>query len=79
MIKIDVVGAEREVLKGLKKTLKRKRPVLAIDLTRPRSEKALPLLGRLGYTERERAEWTDAEGDRRFAIFTAAPRAEPEK
>lgn len=70
MIKLDVNGAERETLKGLKKTLKRQRPVLALDLTRRRSEKALPLLGRLGYEERERAVWTDVEGERRVAIFT---------
>ena len=71
MVKIDVNGDEREVLKGMRKTMKRKRPVLVLDLTRQKSKKALPLIGRLGYAERERAEWTDAEGDRAVAVFTA--------
>ncbi|MEM7269317.1 MAG: FkbM family methyltransferase [Pseudomonadota bacterium] len=71
MIKIDVNGAEREVLKGLKKTLKRKRPVLAVDLTMRRAVRSLPLIERLGYQERERVVWRDAEGDRAFAVFTS--------
>lgn len=75
MVKIDVNGDEREVLKGMRKTMKRKRPVLALDLTRPKSKKALPLVGRLGYVERERAEWNDSEGDRIVAIFTSDPPA----
>ena len=76
MIKIDVGGDERDVLKGLRKTIKRKRPILALDLTRPKSKKALPLVERLGYVERERVEWHDAEGDRIVAIFTTHPRIE---
>ena len=71
MVKIDVNGDERDVLKGMRKTLKRKRPVLALDLSRQKSKKALPLLGRLGYVERERTVWSDAEGDRIVAIFTS--------
>ncbi len=71
MVKIDVCGDERDVLKGMRKTMKRKRPVLVLDLTRPKSQKALPLVGRLGYAERERAEWRDGEGDRIVAIFTS--------
>lgn len=71
MVKIDVGGDERDVLKGMRKTMKRKRPVLVLDLTRPKSQKALPLVGRLGYVERERAEWNDTEGDRVVAIFTS--------
>lgn len=71
LVKIDVNGDEREVLKGMRKTLKRKRPVLVLDLSRPKSQKALPLLGRLGYVERERAEWSEAEGDRIVAIFSS--------
>ncbi len=77
MVKIDVNGDEREVLKGMRKTMKRKRPVLALDLTHQRSKKALPLIGRLGYAERERVEWTDAEGDRVFAVFTSEGSANP--
>ena len=73
MIKLDINGSEREALKGLRKTLKRKRPVVAIDFSRPRSLKAQPLLARLGYTLREETQWRDAEGDRRFAIFTSSP------
>ncbi len=76
MIKIDVGGDERDVLKGLRKTIKRKRPILALDLTRPKLKKALPLVERLGYVERERVEWHDAEGDRIVAIFTTHPRIE---
>ena len=64
------------MLKGLRKTIKRKRPILALDLTRPKTKKALPLVERLGYVERERVEWHDAEGDRIVAIFTAHPRIE---
>jgi len=71
MVKIDVNGDEREVLKGMRKTMKRKRPVLVLDLSRSKSQKALPLTGRLGYVERERVEWNDAEGDRVVAIFTS--------
>ncbi len=71
MVKVDVNGDEREVLKGMRKTMKRKQPVLALDLTRPKSLKALPLIDRLGFVERERVEWTDAEGDRVMAIFTS--------
>ena len=71
MVKIDVNGDERDVLKGMRKTMKRKRPVLVLDLSRPKSQKALPLTGRLGYVERERVEWSDAEGDRIVAIFTS--------
>lgn len=69
MIKVDVNGEEREALKGLRKTLRRQAPLVAIDLTRARSEKALPFLQRFGYEEAERATWTDGEGDRVFAIF----------
>lgn len=71
MVKIDVGGDERDALKGMRKTMKRKRPVLVLDLTRPKSQKALPLVGRLGYVERERAEWHDGEGDHVVAIFTS--------
>ncbi len=71
MVKLDVGGDERDVLKGMRKTMKRKRPVLVLDLTRPKSLKALPLVGRLGYVERERAEWQDGEGDHVVAIFTS--------
>ncbi len=70
MIKIDVGGDEREVLKGMRKTMKRQRPILVLDLTRPKSQKALMLVGRLGYVERERAEWRDDEGDHVVAVFT---------
>ncbi len=51
--------------------MKRKRPVLVLDLTRPKSQKALMLVGRLGYVERERAEWHDSEGDHIVAVFTS--------
>lgn len=71
LVKIDVGGDEREVLKGMRKTMKRKRPVLVLDLTRPKSRKALMLVGRLGYVERERAEWHDSEGDHLVAVFTS--------
>ncbi|MEL6794530.1 MAG: FkbM family methyltransferase, partial [Pseudomonadota bacterium] len=73
MIKIDVNGEEREVLKGLKKTLKRKGPLLVVDMTRERSTKALPLLERLGYVEAERAEWDEAAGRRSIVLYRAAP------
>ncbi|MEO0362407.1 MAG: FkbM family methyltransferase, partial [Pseudomonadota bacterium] len=71
MIKIDVGGEEREVLKGLRKTVKRARPLLLIDLTRPKSTKARPLLERLGYAEAEQVEWSEGETRRRTAIFRA--------
>jgi FkbM family methyltransferase len=79
LIKIDVNGEEREVLKGLKKTLKRKTPMLAIDMTKERTAKAMPLLERLGYAEVERVEWEDETGHRRFVMFgpVAVPQADP--
>ncbi|MEM7545556.1 MAG: FkbM family methyltransferase [Pseudomonadota bacterium] len=69
MIKIDVNGDEREVLKGLKKTMKRKRPLLAIDMTAEKSAKARPILTRHFYTEAETAEWAENGITKRFAIF----------
>ncbi|MEL7466515.1 MAG: FkbM family methyltransferase [Pseudomonadota bacterium] len=69
MIKIDVNGEEREVLKGLRKTLKRKRPLLVVDMTRERSLKALPLIERLGYAAAERAEWNEAGARRSVVLY----------
>ncbi len=69
MLKIDVNGEEREVLKGLKKTLKRKAPLVVIDMTTAKSAKTLPLLARLGYTEAERIQWQDETGPRAAALF----------
>ena len=71
LIKIDVCGDEREVLKGLRRTLRRKQPVVALDLSNRKGPKALPFLERMGYVEREAATWRDDEGERRFAIYTA--------
>lgn len=77
MIKIDVNGEEREVLKGLKKTLKRKAPLLVLDMTIEKAAKSLPLLERLGYTEAERAEWQDDTGQRRVVLFRPPPPQPP--
>ena len=77
MIKIDVNGEEREVLKGLRKTLKRKRPLLVVDMTRPRAAKAMPLIARLGYSEAERAEWSEDGAPRLVVLYRAAPRPAP--
>lgn len=57
LIKIDVTGEEREVLKGLRKTLKRMAPLIGIDLSHPQSVKVAPFLARLFYQEAERVEW----------------------
>lgn len=77
MIKIDVNGEERDVLKGLRKTLKQRRPLLAIDLTRSKSQKVFPFLERMGYREGERVTWTEGEGEdeilRQVAMFSAGP------
>lgn len=73
MVKIDVNGEEREVLKGLKKTLKRKRPLLVVDMTRERSLKALPLIDRLGYREAERAEWDEGAVRRSVVLYRPKP------
>lgn len=69
MIKIDVNGEEREVLKGLRRTIKRRQPLIALDLTRPKSSKSMPLLERLHYQEVESASWREGEEDKVFAIF----------
>ena len=73
MIKIDVGGEEREVLKGLKKTLKRKRPLLVVEMTRPRSQKAAALIERLHYREAERAEWDEGDETKRIVLYRPAP------
>lgn len=73
MIKIDVGGEEREVLKGLKKTLKRKRPLLVVEMTRPRSQKAAALIERLHYREAERAEWDEGGETKRIVLYRPAP------
>ena len=77
MIKIDVNGEERDVLKGLRKTLKQRRPLLAIDLTRPKSQKVFPFLERMGYREVERATWDEVVGEdlilRQVGMFSAGP------
>jgi FkbM family methyltransferase len=77
MIKIDVNGEERDVLKGLRKTLKQRRPLLAIDLTRLKSQKVFLFLERIGYREVERATWREGEGEdemvRQVAMFSAGP------
>jgi FkbM family methyltransferase len=69
LIKIDTNGEEREVLKGLRRIIKRQQPLIAMDLTRPKSEKALPLLARLHYSEVERAQWLDGDEEKIFALF----------
>lgn len=71
LIKIDVNGEEKEVLKGLRKTLKRKRPLLVVDMTRPRAAKAEPLIERLGYEEAERAEWDENGVPRKVVLYHA--------
>lgn len=71
-IKLDVGGEERAVLKGLRKTLKRKRPVVGVDMTRLKSQKATPFMERMGYAEAERVEWADESGDHCFVIFTSS-------
>lgn len=77
MIKVDVNGEERDVLKGMRKILRKRRPLLAIDLSRPKSQKVFPFLERLGYHEAERVLWSEGEGDEKlhkvFAIFSAGP------
>ena len=73
MIKLDIGGEEREALKGLKKTMKRKSPLLAIDMSRPRTEKCLPILERHDYREIERAEWREGENPRRVSLFRRTP------
>ncbi|MGB0505188.1 MAG: FkbM family methyltransferase [Pikeienuella sp.] len=69
LIKIDVNGEEREVLKGLRRVIKKLNPLIALDLTRPKSAKSLPLLERLHYEEVESANWREAEEDKTFSIF----------
>ena len=71
MIKVDVNGEEKEVLKGLRKTLMRKKPLLVVDMTRPRAAKAEPLITRLGYSEAERAEWEENGAFRRVVLYRA--------
>lgn len=73
MIKVDVNGEEREVLKGLKKTLKRKAPLLVVDMTHPRAAKALPLIERHGYVEAERAKWDESDAARLVVLYRAKP------
>lgn len=77
MIKIDVNGEERDVLKGLRKTLKQRRPLLVIDLTRPKSQKVFPFLERMGYREVERVSWPEDDGEdqvlRQIGMFSAGP------
>lgn len=81
MIKIDVNGEERDTLKGLRKILKQRRPLLAIDLTKPKSQKVFPFLERMAYREAERVTWSEQDGEdqilRQFVIFTAGPIKEP--
>ncbi len=69
LILIDVNGEEKEVLKGLRKTIGRHSPVIALALGHERSAKALPLLARRGYAEAERAEWEEGGEARRLAVF----------
>lgn len=80
LIKIDVNGEEREVLKGLTGVLKQHAPLLALDLSHPRSPKAEPLLERLGYKLAERAAWREGDTDRVFAIYrpTRSPNVQKE-
>ncbi|MFN3260645.1 MAG: FkbM family methyltransferase [Pikeienuella sp.] len=69
LILLDVNGEEREVLKGLRKTIGRHAPVIALAMTHERSAKALPLLARRGYREAERIEWEEGGEPRRLAVF----------
>lgn len=69
LIKIDVNGEEREVLKGLTGVLKQHAPLIALDLSHHRSPKAEPLLERLGYRLAERATWREDDAERVFAIY----------
>lgn len=69
MVKIDVNGEEREAIKGLRKTLKRQSPLLVVDMTRPRSRKAEPLIDRLGYREAERAVWDEDGAPREVRLY----------
>ena len=51
-IKIDVEGAEIEVLQGLEKTLKKNHPKLIIESWRPNQKKVRKLMEKFGYTIR---------------------------
>ena len=48
-VKIDVEGAELDVLEGLQETLKKQNPVLIIELMKRDSEKTINYLADLGY------------------------------
>ena len=52
MIKIDVEGAEYEVLKGLESTLINKNPVLVIEIMKRDEARVIEYLGSLGYRGR---------------------------
>ena len=73
MVKIDVNGEEREVIKGLRKTLSRQNPLLVVDMTRPRSQKAEPLIARLHYREVERAVWDEDGLPRDIRLYRRDP------
>ena len=52
LVKVDVEGAEYEVLKGLEKTLINKNPVLVIEIMKRDERKIIEYLEKLGYRRR---------------------------
>lgn len=66
MISIDVNGMERDVLKGLSKTLRRRSPLIVLRLSGRGGERAATFLARRGYELAERAATDD------FGLFRPA-------
>jgi len=70
LIKIDVEGAELEVLKGLRKTLKKDNPTLVIELLKTDRNKIINYLADLGYKEKLLHVYLPYKGGLMYYRFT---------
>lgn len=72
-IKLDVEGAETVAVRGMLKTLERKRPTLLIELHGPdAARETLPLLDRLGYRYQETQSSRRFESSQQFVAWMPA-------